>query len=45
MIHDIINHIILIIGIIIASIFYVIASYYFRYGQTLNETFLKIFSI
>ena len=45
MIHDIINHILLLIGIIIASIFYVIASYYFRYGEKLNETFLKIFLI
>ena len=43
--HDIINHLILIIGIIIASIFYVIASYYFRYGEQNNQTFLKIFLI
>jgi hypothetical protein len=45
MIYDIINYIILILGIIIASLFYVIANYYFRYGQTINQTFLKIFLI
>jgi hypothetical protein len=43
--YNIINYIILILGIIIASSFYVVANYYFRYGQKLNESFLKIFLI
>jgi len=32
----------LVLGLLIAGIFYVCATYYFRYGQTKNESFMKI---
>ena len=40
-----ISYIFLIIGIVLAAIFYSIGSYYFRYGQLNNIKFIYIFII
>ena len=36
---------VLILGLLISGIFYVCATYYFRYGQIKNESFMKILGI